>query len=369
MSVVLSGLSGLTAIFIILMIQKLNTIITKAIHNHSFPGCVIGVVTRNGKKQILPFGRFTYEENSPEMEEDTIFDVASITKSIPTASLALKAVEQGMIALPEPVIRWLPELENAYKNEIQVKHLLTHTLNFNLQLSRCKDLSPEDILKTIFCAEIKSSPGSRFLYCNATSILLGILVERVYGEKLDTLASRCFFGPLKMDNTLFRPAKNDKEKIVPTEIDDWRGRTIQGEMHDESGWKLNEIMTPGSAGLFSTTGDLLVFLEMLLDGGEYQSKRFFMSETIKQISTNQIPDTDACTGLGWELNQTRYMGTRCSHRTIGKTGFTGCVVMGDLEKGIGLVLLSNYTWPQRKDQKEQINSLRREVADTVFSSL
>ncbi len=351
------------------MRQKLNTLINKAIHNHTFPGCVIGVVTRNGIKQVLPFGRFTYETDSPEMEENTVFDVASLTKSIPTAGLALKAVEQEMIVLEEPVVRWLPELDNEFRDEIQVKHLLTHTLDFNLQLSTHKDASPEDILNTIFTADLKGPPGNRFCYCNASSILLGILVERVFEEKLDTLADNYFFTPLSMSRTSFRPPEYEKEEIVPTEIDAWRGRVIQGEMHDESGWKLNEIMIPGSAGLFSTVPDLMVFMEMLIHDGEYGSKRFFTHETVKQLSTNQIPETGSCTGLGWELNQVRYMGSRCSQRTIGKTGFTGCVVVDDLEKGIGFVLLSNYTWPHRKGRKEMINELRRDVADIVFGNI
>ncbi len=300
------------------------------------------------------------------MREDTIFDIASITKSIPTASLALKAVEQGMVTLTDPVLKWIPELNNVYKDTIRIKHLLTHTLDFKLQLSLCKDLSPQEILDTVFSAEIKSPPGSTFLYCNATSILLGVLVERVFGETLDTLADRYFFHPLNMHHSTFHPPDETKKEIVPTEIDEWRGRTIQGEIHDESAWKLKEIMIPGSAGLFSNAPDLLTFLEMLLCDGSYNGRQFFNPETITLLSTNQIAGIYECTGLGLELNQSQYMGTQCSNRTIGKTGFTGCVVMCDLEKGVGLVLLSNYTWPERKGSKDQINKLRREIADAVF---
>lgn len=247
-----------------------------------------------------------------------------------------------------------------------MKHLLTHTLDFNLQLSRCKELSPPTILEAVFNAEIKSPPGSTFLYCNATSILLGVLVERVFGETLDTLADRYFFHPLKMGTSTFSPPDETKKEIVPTEIDEWRGRTIQGEIHDESAWKLKEIMVPGSAGLFSNAPDLLMFMEMLLCDGNYNGQQFFKPESIALLSTNQVAGIDECTGLGWELNQSHYMGTHCSNRTIGKTGFTGCVVMCDLEKGVGLVLLSNYTWPQRKGSKDRINKLRREIADAVF---
>jgi CubicO group peptidase (beta-lactamase class C family) len=228
---------------------------------------------------------------------------------------------------------------------------------------------PEEILETIYTAELRSTPGSTFMYCNATSILLGILVERVFNKKLDTLADEFFFKPLGMKNSTFSPDRNKMNEIVPTEIDEWRGREIQGEIHDESAWVLRKIITPGSAGLFSCVPDLLVFVEMLLNEGTYKSQQYFSPDTIKLLSTNQIAEIGESTGLGWELNQAVYMGTDCSGRTIGKTGFTGCVVIVDLKKGIGFTLLSNYTWPHRKEGKEQINYIRRQVADVVFGGL
>lgn len=348
------------------MKQKLQQVIQRAIKERVFPGCVIGIVTREGEKNILPFGRFTYGIDAPEMEDDTIFDVASITKTIPTSCLALKALEMGKMKLDDALINRVPEYNNSHKDEVLVKHLLTHTLDFDFRLSACKDLPPEQILETINNAELKSAPDSKFMYCNATGILLGILVERVFDKKLHTLAKESFFVPLGMNKTTFSPDKSINNEIVPTEVDDWRGREIRGEIHDESAWVLNRIMTPGSAGLFSCAPDLLIFLEMLLNDGTYKSQQYFSPETIKLLSTNQIAEIGESTGLGWELNQPGYMGSNCSMRTIGKTGFTGCVVIADLEKGICLVMLSNYTWPQRKEGKKQINVLRSQVADIVF---
>ena len=351
------------------MKQKLQQIIQKAIRDTIFPGCVIGIVTRKGDKKILPYGRFTYDADSPEMKEDSVFDVASITKAIPTSSLALKALEMGRIRLDEVLVKWIPEYKSSYKDSVSIKHLLTHTLDYDFRLSACKDLPPKQILETIYNAELKAPPGSKFTYCNATSILLGILVERVFGEKLDVLAKEYFFNPLGMRQTSFSPGKTVIDKIVPTEIDTWRDRVIKGETHDESAWVLSRIMVPGSAGMFSTVPDLLVFLGMLLNNGVYKSQQYFKSDTITLLSTNQIGGIGESTGLGWEVNQHDYMGECCSQRTIGKTGFTGCVVMCDLEKGVGIAFLSNYTWPHRKKGKEQINAVRREVADVVFGKL
>jgi CubicO group peptidase (beta-lactamase class C family) len=155
-----------------------------------------------------------------------------------------------------------------------------------------------------------------------------------------------------------------KTDIAPTEIDCWRGGVVQGEVHDESAWALNRPV--GSAGLFSTVPDLLTFLCMLLNRGTWKGVRFFSEESIQAMGTNQIAHIGSCTGLGWELNQPRYMGKNCSDWCIGKTGFTGCVFLCDLDKGMGMVLLSNSTFPQRNNNQEAINSVRRDVADIVF---
>ncbi len=348
------------------MKRKLEHIAKKAINEHTFPGCIIGVIKGNGKKTVQSFGTYTYNPNSPQIVEDSIFDVASITKAIPTASLALKAIDQGRIQLNDRLIKWVSEINNSNRNDILIKHLLTHTLDFGIRLSGYRDYAPEKILDIIFNAELQSSPGSRFVYSNATSILTGILVERVFRKKLNILAQEYFFDPLGMKDSVFKPNKKLLGRIVPTEIDNWRGGVVKGEVHDESAWVLNRAITPGSAGLFSTAPDLLIFLEMLLNEGVYRSNRIFSRETIKLFSTNYLEEIEESAGLGWELNQPRYMGNYFSKRTIGKTGFTGCVVICDLIKKIGIVFLSNYTFPHRKQDKELINSARRQIADAIF---
>jgi CubicO group peptidase (beta-lactamase class C family) len=149
---------------------------------------------------------------------------------------------------------------------------------------------------------------------------------------------------------------------VPTEIDPWRGREIRGEVHDESAWALRGIMTAGSAGLFSTVTDILKFLRMLIDGG----KSFFSPSIIEAMYTNQIPHISGqCTGLGWELNQ-EYMGANRTASTFGKTGFTGTAVIMDRSRNAGLALLSNYTWPQRKPNRDLINEVRARIADLIL---
>jgi CubicO group peptidase (beta-lactamase class C family) len=172
-----------------------------------------------------------------------------------------------------------------------------------------------------------------------------------------------------MRRTSFRPGETRTGDIVPTEIDAWRGREIRGEVHDESAWKLRDRMVAGSAGLFSTVKDLIRFLAMLLGGGEWAGRRYVSPAMIDAMTTNQIAHLGACTGLGWELAQPRFMGERCSPRCIGKTGFTGCSVVCDIDYGIGIVLLANHTWPRRRADRQAIDEVRRGSADIVLRAL
>jgi Beta-lactamase class C and other penicillin binding proteins len=341
--------------------------INHAIQEKVFPGCVVGLIKPDGNRSVMPFGRHTYDSGSPAMTDDSIFDVASITKAVPTSSLALTLIDEGRLRLDDKLIDFVPEFRNSFRQSVLIRHLLTQTLDFGFRLSAFKDRKPEELLEAVFTTEFKARPGTTFFYSNATSILLGLVVERAFGKDLATLGEKIFFGPLNMSRTTFFPDRFNRDEIVPTEIDAWRGRMVQAEVHDESAFVLRQKMIAGSAGLFSTVPDILNFIDMLLHDGTYGGRRFFSPAIMDMMQTNQIAVPGAATGLGWELGQRRYMGRCCSEQTIGKTGFTGCVCMCDRSKHRGLVLLSNYTFPARKIDMAAINSVRSDIADIVFS--
>ncbi|MFZ2188123.1 MAG: serine hydrolase domain-containing protein [Candidatus Moraniibacteriota bacterium] len=352
------------------MQQKLKNRVGKAIEEGLFSACVIGIVTANGNRTILPGGSFEFEKKSITVTENTIFDVASITKAIPTSSLALKLIDENKLSLDDKLIKFIPEFRNSDRERVLVKHLLSHTLDYTFRLSAQKDKSPEEILDVIFATEFKSRPGTKFHYANATSILLGMVVEKIIGEPLDRLGEKYFFKPLEMNRTIYCPLeKFSQSEIVPTEIQAWRGGLVHGEVHDESAYALQQKMFAGSAGLFSTAPDLLNFLEMLLHSGTFKGIKYFSPEIIKQIQTNQLPHLGASTGLGWELNQPQYMGRHCDKKTFGKSGFTGCSIICDIRRNIAFTILSNYTFPTRKPDARAINKFRSDVADIIFESL
>lgn len=347
--------------------EKIAQIVTPAIQDQVFPGCVIGVVTSQGEKMIFPFGTLTYEQSASQVHTSTVYDVASITKSIPTACLALSLIEQGAIQLDEKVRDYLPDFVGDQDHKVTIKHLLTQTVEYGFTLSENKHLASEDLIQLILTTPLKNPPGKTFVYTNTSSILLSMIIEQVTKKFLPELADEYFFMPLAMLNTTFYPERLLAENVAPTEYNPWRTRVVHREVHDESAYILREKMVVGSAGLFSTASDLLTFLQMILLGGVYREKRYFLEQTITLMFTNQLDRLGQYGGLGWELYQPRYMGKYASQRTIGKTGYTGCVVICDKERDIAIVMLANYHYPQRKSSFRQLNHIRSAIADCIFS--
>ena len=349
--------------------DAVSAYVRRCIAEKLFPGCAAGILI-NGRSAIITEGSLTYDGGSRKVTENTVYDAASITKSIPTACLALKLIEEGSMSLGSRLIDFVPEFEGPCRDEITIKHLLSHTLDFDFRLSEKKDLPPGEILSSILKARLRTAPGTAFCYANATSILLGLLVERVAGESLDKAANVRFFGPLGMRSTTFFPETLCRADIAPSEEDPWRGRIICGEVHDESAWALRPLMVAGSAGLFSTAPDLLRFLEMLLNEGAFRGRRFFKPDTVRLMHTNVLPEgLGASAALGWELDRPDFMGAHRSAVFFGKTGFTGSAIVADPLRKAGFAVMTNHTFPQRRKDRTAINTFRNRLSDLVFDPL
>ncbi|ERP38930.1 serine hydrolase domain-containing protein [Chitinivibrio alkaliphilus] len=335
-------------------------ILRSAIQQRMFPGAVVGTVDSKGVERIYCCGKSQYIEGEP-LTACSIFDAASLTKVLPTSVLALMAIDQQACSLTTPVHTILPRFTGPHSRGVTVQHLLTHTVPYEIPLSKLKNRSAEEIFNTIVTTGFSRSPGRDYAYCNATSIVLGRVVEALWGQPLDVLGQTRLFSPLGMkDTTLHTP--RSMGRVVPTEVDTWRGRVIRGEVHDESAWVLQDLLTPGSAGLFTTAPDILRFLQVLL----HAPQQLFSEAMCDLIVQNYGEPLGKSIGLGFERNQPRYMGSYVSPGTVGKTGFTGCHFVADRTKGKGLVLLSNSTYPRRKYDARRIDRVRRAVTDSFF---
>jgi len=326
------------------MREKIAERTQRAISEKVFPGCVIGIV-RDGHTQIFPFGKLTYDSDSPDVNDNTIYDVASITKSIPTSSLAALLMSEGKLNLNDKVNKYLPQLQNHF--DATIEDLLLYKVR-GLQMSRLADQRAEAIKTSIFTSGFNGPPG-RYFYTNLPAFLLGLIIEQVKCEKLDKLARVSLFKPLQMTRTSFCRAVN-KDECAPTEV--VLDRIVQGIVHDESARVFaKDSVAVGHAGLFSNAPDLLNFLESLLTG--------------------KLPEITAAAeqGLGWQLSEEYFMGERRGNKTFGKTGSTGTSIVIDGERGIGFEILSNRTFPDRHTSNEAINEFRRDIADIIFGSI
>lgn len=346
------------------MKEKIERFLRKAIEEKIFPGCAFGVVVEN-QKIFGALGKLTYDSSSSSVFEDTIYDVASITKTIPTSSLALKLIEEKMLSFDTLLIDIIPEYKGNYRNKLNIYHLLTHSLDFGFALSSLKNRNSEDIIKFILNANLCSPPGTFFSYSNTASILLGMVIEKIGEQSLDKMAERFFFSPLNMKKTTFHPEKLDVNQIAPTEEDYFRGGAVRGVVHDESAYALRPKVV-GSAGLFSNVMDLMKFVEMLLNNGEYDGKVFFTESSITFIHSNHLKKEFPISSGGWELRNPFFMGENSSSLCFGKTGFTGCSVVIDPLRKIGIILLSNHTFPVRRKDRAIINRIRKGLADLVY---
>lgn len=345
--------------------ELIERLCEQAIQDRVFPGCEVGYLV-DGKKTVLPFGRLTYEKLSEKVTANTVYDVASITKSIPTACLALHLVERGLVSLDDKLIDYIPEVQNRHRDHILIRHLLTYTVVFDIPggLSQVARNHPDAILETIFTAPLKAAPGEMYLYTDAPAILLGRVIERISNKPLNEYANEVF-GRLPMHHTSFSTGYDQMKSVAPSEID-WRGE-VRGVVHDEKAWALRQTgRIAGHAGLFSVAGDLLTFAQMLLNGGQYDGYQFYTPETVATMYTSQLSEPGQRTGLGWELRENLLPDGIGSDKVFGKTGFTGCVLVIDPESKRAFTYLSNRTYPHRPETSQAIRAFRFELAKILF---
>lgn len=356
--------------------ETLEGLLKRAESEGIFNKAVAGFILPDGRHEILTL-------NTPK---NTVFDIASLTKVCPTSTLALSYILEGKLSVDTKVIDFIPELQTNYREDIRVFHLLTHSLDYRVPMKTLRTLPAEGILNALYTYQFEKAPGADFNYGNPASVLLGIILQRLMGKDLQQQGRERFFIPLGMTRSGWDPLTRDwnpipKAEISPTEICSFRGREIQGEIHDESAWVLRKLFPVGSAGMFSCVPDLLNFVQMILNDGMIangcggECARVAPAGILKMVSENAFAldsaskystAKDACTALGWELNNAKFMGTKISPRTFGKTGFTGASIVADPDKGAAVVLLSNFTYPHREANADRIHAFRASLSDAFF---
>lgn len=299
------------------------------------------------------------------MRADTVFDVASLTKLF-TATVAMQQVEAGRLDLDATVAHYLPDFAEGGKGGVTVRQLLTHTSGLARWLPLWRDWSTrEDRIRAALTGPPAARPGEKFAYSDLNLITVGVLLERVAGAALDVLVRDGITRPLGMRDTGFATQLRhaDADRFAATEIEQDTGRgLVRGAVHDENAWSLGGVA--GHAGIFSTATDLLRFARVFTGGGP----RILNEDSVIAMTTNlnpQLPNDSH--GLGFEIDQRRYMGELSGPRTIGHTGFTGTSLVADLGSGAVAILLTNVVHPHRP--QTSINGLRARWATAARRSL
>ncbi|AOS61126.1 serine hydrolase domain-containing protein [Actinoalloteichus hymeniacidonis] len=278
---------------------------------------------------------------------DTIFDLASLSKLF-TSIVAMQQVEEGRIRLDRPVAEYLPEFAANGKESVTVRQLLTHTSGLPPFLLLWRDWPdvPSRIHASL-TADLQAEPGSAYIYSDLNMIALAELLERVTGRSLPELVRTGITGPLGMADTGYLPGPELLPRVAATEFQTEPARgMVRGEVHDENAWSLGGVA--GHAGIFGTAHDLAILGQTILNQGCYDGRRILRSATVRQMLTNQNPDfPENPRGLGFELNQSFYMGELAGPATAGHTGYTGTSLVIDPASGSIAVLLTNRVHPSR----------------------
>ena len=349
--------------------------IRSALSEKAAPGAVVllakdGKVVRRrafghaqlyGERKQTDDGKPSYTDRKIRMRTNTVFDLASLTKMVATTTAIMILLEQGKIDLDTPVCHYLPDFGQAAKEQVTVRHLLTHSTGLTAWLDLYRlGSNRREIFQMIYDQELDVPPRYQRVYSDLGFMVLGLVVEKVSRRPLDQFARRYIFKPLRMDDTVFRPRGSIRRRCAATEYSELHKRFLIGEVHDENAHKMGGVS--GHAGLFSTVDDLAVFCQMLLNEGIYGDKRILKPETVRLMLTPQLEEEVLERGsgflkgreqlIGWwsmgEKPEITSSGGLPSPTAYGHSGFTGTSIWIDPEHNLFAIMLTNAVHPSRK---------------------
>ncbi|HXH83675.1 MAG TPA: serine hydrolase domain-containing protein, partial [Candidatus Tectomicrobia bacterium] len=350
-----AGAADLTAV---------EEVVGDAIRSGEIPGAIV-LVGRGD--EILLHRAWGWRQTTPRPERmttDTIFDIASLTKPLGTTLAVMALVERGAVKLDAPVGRYLPEFKG--RPDITVQRLLTHSAGLPAipPASVVRGGFPR-VTRQIAKVALDYRPGTATQYSDTGFIVLGELVRRVSGERLDQYLARVFFRPLGMRDTMFNPPRSLRRRIAPTEFSD--DGLLRGVVHDPRARLLKGVA--GHAGMFSTAADLARLCRMLVNDGALEGRRFLKAATVQALWERR-PDGWGTRALGWDIASpyARGMMPWFPAGAVGHTGFTGTSVWIDPASRTYLIILTNRVHPSGGGAAK-IRELRTRVTAAVGAAL
>ncbi len=351
-------------------LKEIDSLIRAAIADSAFPTASFAVGRDNVIARQGAFGYHTFERNRG-LQEDDLFDLASLTKVIATTTAIMQLYEAGIIDLDRPVADYLPAFGQNGKGSVTIRDLLTHTGGlipfrpFHMQGVR----TSAEVKRRILADTLAYEPGTQSRYSDFGPITLAWMIEELSGMPFDDYVRENIFDPLSMYDTGYLKVRRGRvENAVPTEIDDYfRNRALQGEVHDETAYLLGG--TAGHAGLFSNAEDLARFAGMLIAQGRVGDRIFLRPETLRRFTTRVANHHNHTRALGWDtksMNGYSSAGQYFGPRSFGHTGFTGTSFWVDPDSRLFVILLTNRVYPTRNNRKHI--PVRPAIANQTFEA-
>ncbi len=372
-------------------LARVDKALDQAIAKSQAPGAVVlARMPREGEllEHASVRGNAVLRPERIAMVRDTIFDLASLTKPIVTATSLMLLAAEGRVDLDDPVAKVLPPFGERGKEAVTIRSLLTHTSGLKpwrpfhealLERERKKGerllgtpAAKEAVLERIYRGALVHEPGEAAVYGDLDFILLGAIVETVSGQPLDEFAAARIFAPLGMTDTRFvrvgdgAPELSDalRRRFAATENCPWRGRVLWGEVHDPNAWAMGGVA--GHAGLFATAGDVMRFAQAVIDVWHARSDVFPREWLVRFLTRSDAP-ANTTWALGWDTPTpgASSAGRYFSPTSVGHLGFTGTSLWIDLEREAAVVMLTNRVHLVAKRSKFELRAI---VHDLVMES-
>ncbi|HJQ20802.1 MAG TPA: serine hydrolase [Gemmatimonadaceae bacterium] len=350
-------------------LAKIDRVLARGIKAGGFPGGAVVIGRRGATVLQKGYGNLSWSGKSAVLPDETIYDLASLTKVVATTTAIMILFDQGRIHLDDKVSQFIPSFSGGMKDDVTIQQLLEHRsgLPAGRDLWRIA-LTPGEARQAVIDTPLECTPGSCYIYSDLGADMLGFVAEQVSGQRLDVFVQEHVFEPLGMHNTFFRPHWTLRDRIAPTELTPPRGYPLRGEVHDENAFALGGVA--GHAGLFSTATDLAIFAQMMLDGGELNGVRIVADSTVSLFTKRVDPD-GTTRALGWDTcGHDGSCGKYLGKRAFGHTGFTGTSLWIDPDRDLFVVLLTNRVHAARARRPSKvIADVRADVADAAALSI
>ena len=360
-------------------LARMDELLSEAVEEKSIPGAVV-LVGRKGKIVYRKaFGESQRIPESSPMHVSTLFDLASITKPVATATSIMILVERGKIHLQDKVKSYIPEFaafrEGAGKSEkdARIWHLLTHTSGLpayseaeEMRQKHGDRCEMKELADHIARLDKMNPPGEEFRYSCLGAITLAYIVKLVTGQDISEFADKNIFKPLKMRHTFYNPPPESILLCAATEVIE--GEPLVGIVHDPLARLQGGIS--GNAGLFSSADNLAVFAQMMLNRGEYEGVRILSPLSVERMTSIYPEVKFSGRGLGWDINSSfsSNRGDLFGSDSFGHTGYTGTSLWIDHETQTFVIFLTNRVHPD-DGNKDALYSLRRRVANVAAGSI